>query len=368
MKSKFFSKENKLLGILVIIVLIIIIYNVLKVRSYSKKYSVNNYEVTEKYDKKTSNYTFFIEGYDSEYSYSINNKYLRGKKKIKEISTFIKDDYKCIVPDIKGLESIPLCTLEDKLVDYRLTGIDFGIKEVDTSVNIEKGNIKIENILDNYLVWNYKSFYNINDNKIEEIKLFKKDIYDIHLATILNNYLVIPDYDSEFNFNTFYIYDLDKKDLSTWKINYDISFDSYIAGSYDKSIYLVDKKNKVEYEIVPHKKKIRIVGNESKSGTIYQNEWKSISLTKLSNEEMYFEDNIMYKYFLDNNDLYLENVITEDKTLISKDVDKVLVTNNDYVYYLRDDDIYGYKIKIGEKLIMTNFEWNFNNDNILFIY
>ena len=58
----------------------------------------------------------------------------------------------------------------------------------------------------------------------------------------------------------------------------------------------------------------------------------------------------------------------KDKTLVSKDVDKLLVTNNNYAYYLRDDNIYGYKISTGEKLIMSNFEWNFNNDNILFIY
>ena len=368
MKTKGKAKENKILILLVIILIIIIFYNVFKVRSYTKKYKVNNYDILEKYDKKTESYTFVIEGNDTKYSYSVVNKYLRNKKLIKEISTFIKDDYKCIVPDIKGIDAIPLCSLNKELVDYRLTGIDFGIKEKNTSVELEKNNIKISNVLDNYLVWNYKSFYNIYDKKIEEIKLFKKDIYDIHLATVLNNYLVIPDYDSEYNFNTFYIYDLEKKSLSTWKTKYDISFDSYIAGSYDKSIYLVDKKNKIEYEIVPHKKKIRIVGSESKLGTIYQNGWKDISLTKLTSEEIYFQNDEIYKYSLDKSNLYLENLITKSKTLISEDVDKLLVMNSDSVYYLRDDNIYGYKINTGEKLIMSNFEWNFNNDNILFIY
>ena len=370
MKSKFLNKENKILILLVIIIFIIILYNVLKVRSYTKKYKTNNYNVTEEYDKKKQTYTFAITKDELKYSYSIESKYIRGKKKIKEISSYFNTDYKCIIPDIKNLDSIPLCIQNEnnELIDYRLTDIDFGIKEQDTKVNLKKDNLTIENTLDNYLVWNYKSFYNINNNKIEEIKLFKKDIYDIHLATILNNYLVIPDYDSEYNFNTFYIYDLDKKSLSTWETKYDISFDSYIAGSYDKSIYLVDKKNKIEYEIVPHKKKIRIVGSESKMGTIYQNKWKSISLTKLTSEEVYFQNDFIYKYTLDKNNLYLENIITKDKTLVSKDVDKLLVTNNNYAYYLRDDNIYGYKISTGEKLIMSNFEWNFNNDNILFIY
>ena len=366
MKNKSLIKENQILIILVIILIIIIFYNVFKVKSYTKKYQVNNYDIEEKYAKKTKSYTFIIKGNDTKYSYSITSKYLHNKKLIKEISTFIKDDYKCIVPEINGLDAIPLCSQDNNLVDYRLTGIDFGIKEADTSVNLAKNNLKISNVLDNYLVWNYKSFYNIYDKKITEIKLFKKDIYDIHLATILNNYLVIPDYDSEYNFNTFYIYDLTKKSLTTWKTKYDISFDSYIAGSYDKSIYLVDKKNKIEYEIVPHKKKIRIVGSESKPGPIYQNKWQNISLTKLSSEEIYFQNDLIYKYSLTNHNLYLENILTKDQTLISKDVDKLLVMNNDSAYYLRDDNIYGYKITTGEKLIMSNFEWNFNNDNILY--
>ena len=129
MKTKGRGKENKILILLVIILIIIIFYNVFKVRSYTKKYEVNNYNIEEKYDKKTESYTFVIEGNETKYSYSVVNKYLRNKKLIKEISTFIKDDYKCIVPDINGINAIPLCSLNKRLVDYRLTGIDFGIKE-----------------------------------------------------------------------------------------------------------------------------------------------------------------------------------------------------------------------------------------------
>ena len=101
---------------------------------------------------------------------------------------------------------------------------------------------------------------------------------------------------------------------------------------------------------------------------MYQNGWKDISLTKLSSEEVYFQNEGIIKYSLDKDKLYLENLITKDKTLISEDVDKLLVMNSDSVYYLRNDNIYGYKVSTGEKLIMSNFEWNFNNDNILFIY
>ena len=215
MKSKSY-KENKVIIWLAIILIIIILYNVFKVRSYNKKYIINNYNILETYDKDSKSYTFVINNDDSKYSYTIDSKYIRGKKKIEEISTFIKDDYKCIVPKIKDIDSIPLCLDKDKLVDYRLTGIDFKIKNDNNEVNLSKGNIKIYNILNNYLVWNYTSFYNIHDNKIEEIKLFKNDVYDISLAYILNNYLLIADYDSNYNFNSFYIYDLKKNDLSKW--------------------------------------------------------------------------------------------------------------------------------------------------------
>ena len=371
MKSKFLNKENKILILLVIIIFIIILYNVLKVRSYTKKYKINNYNVMEEYDKKKQTYTFAITKDELKYSYSIESKYIRGKKKIKEISSYFNTDYKCVIPDIKNLDSIPLCIQNEnnELIDYRLTDIDFGIKEQDTKVNLKKDNLTIENTLDNYLVWNYKSFYNINNNKIEEIKLFKKDIYDIHLATILNNYLVIPDYDSEYNFNTFYIYDLDKKSLSSWETKYDISFDSYIAGSYDKSIYLVDKKNKIEYEIVPSHKKIRIVGTSKKDGVIYQEKFKNISLQKLINKEYNFSKNIGYNYFIESKKLYLKMSDSPNKIVVSTMDDlKIMDQNKDKVYFLSKDKLYVYSPLSGLKLLLENFEWNFNYENMIFVY
>ena len=106
---------------------------------------------------------------------------------------------------------------------------------------------------------------------MNEIKLFDKDIYDIPLATKINEYILIPDYEQEYSFNRIYIINTENNKVDKWKLKYEISFDSYLLGINDKSVFILDKKNKREYELVPHKKKMRIVATKNRQAVMYNN-------------------------------------------------------------------------------------------------
>lgn len=367
------KSQNKLIIILFIIATILIIINVFKVKSYTIDYEISNYNVEETYNKDEKYYSFSIKKDDIIYNYMVFSNYLRGKEKITSIDTISKDNYTCVIPKISNLTSIPLCKLNNKDIDFRL--IEDLKNQIDSSYYLtndnisQKDNLTIYNVLDNYLLWNYKSFYKITSNNIEEISLFDKDVYDISLASIINNYLLIPNYDMGYNYNEFIIYNLDNNEKENWKIKYDISMDSYILGTYDKSIYLVDRKNKVEYEIVPHKKKIRIVGNADKLGTIYENGWKNITINKLINENYKFTYDNIYEYKIIDNILYRLNKKNNQLLQISLQKNmKIISSSDDHVYYLIEDTLFCYNEKYGEQKIITNFEWNFNNENMIFIY
>ena len=52
----------------------------------------------------------------------------------------------------------------------------------------------------------------------------------------------------------------------------------------------------------------------------------------------------------------------------NKDVDKIINENNNTIYYLVDEKLYMYNNIYGEILLISNFEWNFNNTNMIYLY
>ena len=158
-------------------------------------------------------------------------------------------------------------------------------------------NYKIHNQNEKILIWSYKGFNYLNKDKVEFIKIFNKDIYEIPLATKINNYIVIPDYEQEHYFNKLYILNLDTLEVDKWNLKYEISFDSYIQGINDKSIYLIDKKSKKQYELVPHKKKMRIIAKQNGQATKYEKgKISKVSINKLITKEQTFNYEKNYCY------------------------------------------------------------------------
>lgn len=365
------KKRVKQIIILSIIVISIIIFNLVKDKHYEVEYKINGYNIVENYNHKL--YTFRISNDDNAFSFLKDIKYVKKHKLINNIEEIKLDNDYCLVIQSDYFTYNPLCVVDNEEVDYHLVSDEMkeklNIKDLEEVEDNVYNNIKVNNLLDyNYLVWNYKGFDLISKDEIKTINVLDNDTYDIPLTKIVNNYLLIADYDSKYSFSKFYVINLLKGSKEEFKIKYDISFDSYILGSYDKSIYLVDKKNKIEYEIVPHKKKIRIVGTENKQGTIYtSNGFEKISLAKLVSKEYSFYDDNRYDYKILDNKLY--QVINNDKLLVSnKEIRDIIMINKDTVLYLVDDTLYLYNNLYGETKVMSNFEWNFNYKNNIYFY
>ena len=215
-----------------------------------------------------------------------------------------------------------MCNNGKQNVDYHL--VDDKLKDELQDYYKEQSEKKEK--IDNYIIynnekmfiWNYKGFNYINDNQITKINLFKKDIYDIPLATKINEYILLPDYEQNYNFNKFYIINTKNLEIEEWEINYDISFNSYINGINYKSIYLTDIKNEKQYEIVPHKKRMRVVGNKYKDGIQYiHGKEEKVPMSELINKKINFISNNPYVYKVENKELYLnysENNINTKKS------------------------------------------------------
>ena len=140
-------------------------------------------------------------------------------------------------------------------------------------------------------------------------------------------------------------------------------------GINEKSIYLIDQKNKIEYELVPHKQKMRIIANKNKKGTIYENgNVNKISMNKLINKKHTFIYDRLYNFYLKNNELYMTYINSNLTTKVSNQkIDTIISINNDSVYYLIDNTLYRYNLKYGEIKLVSYADWEFNYKNLIFI-
>ena len=372
--KKYKIKSSVKISLLIIILLIIIfsITNINTSKSYSLEYNINNYDINENYDKQKKLYYYEIKHNDVKYNFIFKSNYIKEKKLINEINEYTEEEYTCLTIKSDYVESIPLCSKDNKLIDYHL--INKELKE--ELKEYYKEEETIEEKIDNYkiynkqdmLIWNYKGFNYIKDNKIEKINIFKKDIYEIPLATQINEYIIIPDYEQDYNFNRIYILNLLTLEKEVWEIKYDISFQSYINGINDKSIFLTDTKNEIQYELVPHKKKMRIVGKKRKDGVIYvKGVEERVSISDLVEKNKYFTSTNPYVYTLKDNKLYLSYNDSNITTLITEDIDKIAYINNDTIFYYRKNTLYKFNLKYGENKVIEYEEWNYNNTNPIFI-
>ena len=376
MKVKYRKDRIILLGVaflFLLITLIVFLIHIFKTKSYSLEYKIKDTSISENYDNKNNYYYYKITYNNLSYDFIYESNYIKERKLISGIKKYYNDDYTCLIVDSEYFKVNPLCSYKEELIDYHL--LDDEIKEkikkyinTPSTTEIELNNYKIYNTEDTKVIWNYKGINIIEKDKIESVNIFNKDIYEINIATLINNYFIVADYEQTYNFNTVYVIDIDTKEVTKWELNNEISFDSYIVGTNDKSVFIVDKKNKKEYELVPHKQKMRTVSSSNK-GIIYNNgEEETISMDKLINTKYHFEDKNNYIFTLDNKTLYMSIRDSNLKTKITNNkVDQIIKVSKDNVYYLIGTTIYRYNLKYGETKIIQYSELEYNNTNLIFI-
>lgn len=346
---------KKIVSIFFVIIFLFVIYLsvTLSKHNYHLEYTLNGFKVKEEYLKKGEYYKFTISDKNDTYKLVLFDSYSNKRKLLREI----KKEKECIYPKSDYVKTYGICKNNNELV---ASGFN-NIKNTKTDFKKYKNNLVYDLNGKRILIWNYTGI-DVLETEFKTIKLLNKDIYDIDLANIYNDYFMIPNYDQDFTFNEIYLYNIKKGTLTTWKLNNDISFDSYILGSNNKSVFMYDTKHQTEYEMVYHKKKIRQVKPK-----LWQNEkWVNTSHLKLTQNKQSFVENEPIKYVVDNNKLY--KVIDDYKELITNNKVKTIVYKemND-IYYISDDKLYVYSPFDGDKLLVENFEWNFNYKNIVFI-
>ncbi len=340
-------------------------------RNYEIVYNVDNFNIKEKYDKNNQYYYFELVKNDKRFEYSFSQEYSSKRKKINHIKEYKKENIYCIIPEIESYNKIPFCYENNILKDFRLINDEYlnsFNKIIDNNENTYK-QIDITNYYNsNFAIWNYKGLFFLKKENNEEIKLFMKDTYIDELSVQVDNVLIIPNYNLKYYFNEFYLINMETGNVESIKFEYEISYDSYILGHKGKKLYLVDKKNKIEYEINIKNKKVKLIGDDNRNGKIYINKWESISINKLCNKEYSINDNI-YNYYIEDDKLYLSYINGNNKMLIDdKKNIKIVLIQGDTVLYLIQDNLYGYNPRNGSSLLMRYNEWNFNYFNKVFIY
>lgn len=326
---------------------------------------VNEYTIIEEFNKKEKYYTFEISNKDITYSYVIRNKYNRKRKLIDEIKVTTSDTEICILPESDKIEFYPLCSSHNLIYTYNLSNIEnvYEYKDINI-VNETYKKIKINSINDiAFLLYNYKGFYLIKDNKYENIELFNKDIYSIDLIYQKDNIILIPDYNQNYYFNKLYIINILNGKVKEIDFEYDISFESVFLGEFKNNVYLLDKKEEKEYRINLKRESIELVDFQIlESKKMIKTTYKNI----IKNNITFYPKTIFEYKIIDE---YLYQIIGDLKIKISdKLVDKIIKNDNEIVYYLSDESLYMYNNIYGEVLLLNNFEWNFNNTNMIYIY
>ncbi len=353
---------------LIILILIIVLafsfflFMYLRPRDYTLTYKINNYKITEKYLKEYKIYYFKIE--DDIYSFDFVKNYKYSPKR--ELIYNLDVDDNCLKPYIKDDDLEELCAYNNEDVSYQ----EINLINEETLLET-KNDIKIFNYLNNiYTIWNYKGLDVLNSENYINVPLFDNDVYNNPLVAELNDLLVFPNYNETYEYKELIIFNIKTGKKSTMKLDYSISNDSYVLGTYKRSVFIVDKKNKKEYEINPYFKKMRIVGSETKMGKIYIiDDFRKINISELVKSNMSFEYLTPYNYQIIDGILYLSYL---DENLLTKvnDFEKghIITIDNKKIYYIIDDVLYLFSPETGNIKLLQKFEWNFNYENKIFVY
>ena len=366
-------KRIKRISIIILIsLLFLFVFNTKrKENSYSIEYKLNKVNINENYDYTNNFYYYELKYNNIIYYFATKHIPIKQKKLLKKVKIYEDKDYTCLMPRSNYLHTYPLCSFKGDLISPELAS-----DTIKTKLKVKKANQKAKT-LENYIIysfaekiyiWNYQGFDYINKN-IKKIKVFNKDIYEIPQAYKINNYLLVPNYNQNYYFSEVFIINTENFNVKKWTLNYKISYESIVLGTNDKSLFILDKKEKIEYELVPHKEKMRVVGTKHKKGVIYDKSQKRIvSMNYLLSSNVSFNNQLMYEYYIKDNKLYLSYNNSKTSTLISnKKIKEIIYQENEDVYYLVDDILYKYNPYNYEQPLIQKDEWNYNYKNIIFI-
>ena len=336
---------------------------------YKITYSLDNHKIITTYKDKR----YYI-SIDDKYNFDIYKKRGISKLKIKNIKVIESDNLECLYPEIKNVNTNPLCYYNNEYIDYNLIN-DEVLNEYKNIQEFESnGNFYFNNNLtkkEYIYLWNYKGFYRMNRDKLETLDLFKEGKYDNSLMYKVDNKILFPNYNQEYEFNKFYVINMLNNKMNTIESKYDISYNSYIVGNIDKKVYLFDIKESCLYEIDIKRLTIRLVGSEKLGYFKYEHDKKvSVSVTEYKNKNIVYKEknDSNYKYEIIDNKLYKSYMEKELKLKIFEGNNiRIVGEYKDNLYFISEDKFYKYSPKELVK-VFNYFELNFNENDVIYIY
>ena len=345
--------RNLIIFLLAIFLIFIILLNTS--HNYNLEYTIKDVKVNENYQKKAKYYSFVFTYENNEYEVISFDKYTNKRKLVTDISISKENDNTCLSFTSKYVNLYDVCKSSDTFY-YKNNNNDF-------KTNKTYKNILIDNLNNQtFLLWNYHEFVYLSPKKETTISLFNKDVYNLNLIYQTDKTLLIPNYNEDYKFTK--IYQINYKNAKTSEINlrFELYFDSYFLGDYKNRVYLYDNKNELEYYFDLKKKEIY----KTDYKILVNKKWESVTNQKLKNNKLSFEETKIYNYTLKDNKLY--GGFNKDYLVTNKEVSKIIKTDNLDIYYISNDTLYYFNPLYGEKTLLKYSEWEFNNNNMIFIF
>ena len=385
--------------IIVFLIIFLVIFLMLsrkKTFTYSIKYKNNKFNIIEKHNK--NNYYIEVSIGKKIYPFRIYNQ--KNKKVVKNIYYYKDKEYECVLPIINNNLKIDMMCYKDGIIynysyikgknshldRYVLTIKEYNINNFTDNISKNKKqddtifytNNKIDKDI---YISSYRGLTTLN----QSIKLFDSDIYESKISAYVNNYYLIADYLDDYEFNKFYIINLDNQKKSILKIKEPISFDSYIQGIINNIVYLYDNDNEKQYSIDISKKIVKEISTSTKIEYYKNGSFTYISKPK---QELLFDYNTLDNYFTDydkfiETDIYYYLFKKKDQRYELYRVDKNNIKvykylfniptldikyNEDYLYYYNNGMVYYYSDLTGLRTILYNNELMFNKEIKYYIY
>lgn len=347
-----------IISLIVLFILFIFIY--FRKSDYELEYELDEYVITEKYDVEKQAYYFTIIYDNKTYELVSLDKYSTNRRLIENINLIEDNNTTCLEFESSTIDLYSICSADEEY--YVANAYD----TAEFNQTSEYENIKIGEIDDKtYLLWNYHDFIYLNESKQGTITLFSKDIYNLSLNYAFDNYLIIPDYEQDYIFDNIYVINTNNAKVTNIDLRFEVYFNSYFLGNYKNRVYLYDLKENQEFYIDLDKKEIYKTSNT----ILIDDEWESISNQTFQNERPTFSQNTSVNYTVEDSKIYLSIPDGQTKIAItSRTVSQLVYVDGLTVYYIANDILYKYNPLSKEEAILQYSEWNFNNQNMVFIF
>jgi len=275
-------------------------------RDNFQTYEVNNFiveeTVTYRVRGRINNYHFKINVETIEFSFQVFGNFPRMRETIIDIDYFSNSNYTCILPIFNKSQILmdALC-FDGRVFVYANTLSDSGVVDflnnnnlydrndfMDSSSTTARGNITVhqDNLIEDHYfgVSNYRGFYIVSkhfSDVIRNNRLFNQDVYNHPISAFVDRYYIVANYNEDFNFNQFIIYNFVNLRETRLIHHSKISFDSYVQGIVNNKLYIYDKENGRQYEIDVINNRMVEFGNNTSGIHFYNNgTWETMTVAQ----------------------------------------------------------------------------------------